>query len=117
MNKLFRHDLALILAIVLTALALGAASTLLTKEGETVEVRLRGELYAKLPLSRDAELDVDGLCTVVVKDGGAYVRNSSCRNKICQRHPPISRAGETIACLPNGVTVRVAGEGGADFYV
>ncbi len=117
MSKLFKRDLALIVAIILAALALWGASALFKKEGESVEVRLRGELYAVLPLNKNAELDVEGLCTVVVEDGETYVKSSTCRNKLCENHRPISRAGETVACLPNGVTVTVKKEGGADFYV
>ena len=117
MSKLFKRDLALILAIIIAALALWGAFAFFKKDGESVEIRLRGELFAVLPLNKNAELDVEGLCTVVVENGKAFVKNSTCRNKICENHRPISRAGETVACLPNGVTLRVSGEGGADFYV
>ncbi len=55
--------------------------------------------------------------TVVVVDGGvAFVESSDCKHQLCVNMGRISAPGELIACVPNGVTVVVAGarEGGPD---
>ena len=55
--------------------------------------------------------------TVVVVDGGvAFVESSDCRHQVCVNIGQISAPGELIACVPNGVTVVVAGgrEAGPD---
>lgn len=115
-NKRLKADLLFIAALMFTALAAMLCSSFLSKEGAAVEVTLRGQVYAELPLSRDAELDVEGLCLVKIIGGRAWVESAICKNQICVKHPPISRSGQTIVCLPSEVTIRVLGEG-ADFYI
>lgn len=116
-DRRFLRDAGLIIAIAAVALMIFAAGSFMRTDGETVEVRVKGELYAELTLSKDTELDIDGLCILKIESGEAYVSEAVCRNQICVRHRPISRSGEVIVCLPSGVTVKVAGSGGADFYI
>lgn len=117
-NRRFLRDFGLILSIAAVALMIFAAGALLRPEGGTVEVRVKGELYAELPLSSDTTLDIDGLCVLVIEGGEAYVESAVCRNQICVKHRPISQGGEAIVCLPSGVTVKVTGaRDGVDFYV
>jgi hypothetical protein len=47
---------------------------------------------------------------VVIKAGKAFVEDSPCKNKLCVHMPPISAPGQWIACLPNGVFLRVEGK-------
>lgn len=115
-NKASIADILLIAALVFVAAAMMLGSRLFSKEGAAVEVTLREQVYATLPLSRDAELDVDGLCLVKISGGRAWVEEAVCKNQICVKHPPISRAGQAIVCLPSEVTLKVLGEG-ADFYI
>jgi hypothetical protein len=64
------------------------------------------------PLDRDRREPVHGPLgdtIVVIKDGKAYVEDSPCKNKLCVHMPPVSKPGQWIACLPNGVFVRVEG--------
>ena len=51
-----------------------------------------------------------------VKDGEIFVWESDCPNQICVREGAVSRAGQTIVCAPNKMTVTVTGgeEGGVD---
>ena len=115
-NRRFLRDAGLILAIAAAALIIFAAGRIFRSEGDTVEVRLGGELYAVLPLSKDAELDIGGLCVLIIENGEAHISEAVCHNQICVHHRPISKSGEAIVCLPSGVTVKVSG-GGADFYI
>jgi hypothetical protein len=53
-----------------------------------------------------------GDTTVVVEDGKAFIGDSPCPDKLCERAGRISRTGQWIACMPNGIIVRIGGAGG-----
>lgn len=85
-------------------------------EGHTVIIRENGEVYGEYPLSVNAEIDVDGLLTVVIEGGGVYVKNAVCPDKLCERKGKISKGGEAIVCLPGNVSVEISG-GEYDFVL
>lgn len=69
------------------------------------------------PLSADAKLTVDGILgpVVVSIEGGAVrVVESGCPDQVCVRTGAVRTSGSVIACVPNGVVVRVGGGGGAE---
>ena len=88
----------------------------LRSEGGAAVVTVNGKPYASLPLDKDAELIIQGedggYNILVIKDGEAYIREADCPDKICVKHRRISYSGETIVCLPNGVSVKIEGSGG-----
>lgn len=79
-------------------------------EGKTVVIRENGEVFGEYPISLDAEIDVDGLLTVVIEGGVVYVKNAVCPDKLCERKGEISKGGEAIVCLPGGVSVEISGD-------
>lgn len=117
-KRLFR-DFLLISALILGAGLMALVFRLTAPEGAEVEISLGGEVYAVLPLYEDTEVDVSGLCRVMIAGGKTWVESAVCKNQICVKHAPISRAGQTIVCLPSAVTVRVlsADDSGTDFYI
>lgn len=116
MSKQAKRDIVLVLALLaLCAAAYFAVSSSRT-EGNICEITVSGEVFGRFPLAREKAVDVNGLCTVVIKDGAVYVASSTCPNKTCVSHRAISRGGEAIICIPNAVVVRVLG-GEADFVV
>jgi hypothetical protein len=69
-----------------------------------------------IALTDDATYEVAGvLGTVVVEvaDGSVRVVDSDCPDQVCVRTGAVSAPGSVIACVPNGVVVRVKG-GGSD---
>lgn len=65
-------------------------------------------------LSRDAVYELQGatgVVTVEVHDGSVSVVESDCPDHTCVRTGAISAPGSVIACVPNGVVVRIGGEG------
>jgi hypothetical protein len=69
------------------------------------------------PLSQKDKLDIAGpLGNTVIElaEGRARVVSSPCGNQSCIFSGIIHRQGQWIACLPNGVFVRVAGGKKAD---
>ena len=116
MSKQAKRDIALILILLAVCAAAYFAVSASRTQGNTCEITVAGKLFGSYPLSQNAVIDVNGLCTVEIKDGAVCVRDSTCANKICAAHSPINLGGEAIICLPNAVAVRVLG-GDADFVV
>lgn|SRR5574340_828963 len=70
---------------------------------------------SSVPLGEDAELKVSGaMGTVVVKivQGEVRVVESGCPDQTCVKTGALSAAGSIVACVPNGVVVRVGGGDG-----
>lgn len=78
--------------------------------GDYVVVSVNGEEVARYPLDKDFETDIitqDGVNTLTVKEGKAYVSYASCPDLICVGHRAVSNVGETIVCLPNKVVISI----------
>lgn len=69
------------------------------------------ELY---PLNSEKNISVNGV-DVVIKNGEAYVKNSTCPDKLCVKAGKLSRCG-TAACLPNGVVISLSGAAEKKLY-
>lgn len=99
---------ALLLAATLASFALvgrgPAGSRLLVEHAGAViftaplkvdrEVRLRGDL---------------GETLLVIKDGRVCFREAPCRNRVCIGMGEVGRGGDLLACVPNGLLVRIEG--------
>ena len=67
-----------------------------------------------VPLGDDAELRIEGrvgVVEVVVRDGGVRVEEADCPDSVCVHTGTIDSPGSVIACVPNGVVVRIGGGG------
>lgn len=87
------------------------------EEGAVVVVQSHSEEYARLPLDKDAELDIkwgDSHNYLVIRDGVATVTDASCPDKLCVHQADISKGGEMIVCLPNQVMITVEGSGDSE---
>ena len=104
---------AILAFIAVAALAL----SLFRAEGDTVVVLLDGKQWGEYPLNEDRVIEVvvdDNYNIVVIEDGKAYVQRASCPDGICVSHPPVSRVGESIVCLPNKVVLTVQSDNDTD---
>jgi hypothetical protein len=102
------------LAIMISLLAIGGFSLSAyagrERTGEVV-IEASGTQWI-YPLDEDRRESVKGPLgntIVVIRGGSASVEDSPCPDKLCVHMPAISRPGQWIACLPNGVFVRVRG--------
>jgi hypothetical protein len=109
-----RADRILAVAVVLFALLVGPAVRGAAALSPAKTVTIEGPSGStQVALSAERTLNVEGLggiVVVVVHDGHASVRQSSCPDHVCVSSGVISRSGEALACVPNGVTVRIGGE-------
>ncbi len=104
--------------VILALLALALVVWLLFPKTAGVQVVLArgGEELGRYELDKPCRVEVSGangfVLTLVIEGGEAHVEDSTCPDLICQHHAPISKAGESIVCLPGQVSVTV--EGGED---
>ncbi len=97
-----------IVLAVLLAVAVGVIIWLIFRgTPTTVTVTAQG-VYRELPLDENVELELEHL-TVHVKDGRVWVTDADCADKTCEHTGEITRVGQRIVCLPNGVTVGISG--------
>lgn len=105
-----KQDRILIVGILFLAI-LGLGILKLThKTGYQVEISIDGNVVETLSLDKDTVYEIKqdmGNNKVVIVDGKVSVTEADCPDKICQKHTPISKVGETIICLPHKVVVEV----------
>lgn len=77
-----------------------------------VEIWSQGERMQTVPLAEDRVVDVPGILgisRIEIKQAQVRFINSPCGNKVCLHAGRQRHAGETVACLPNQVSVRILG--------
>lgn len=109
--------------LVLIALAAAGIALLFAQQwrppvaAASVEVRAEGRLVGRYPLAQDRALEVlgaRGLSRIEVAGGRARFRDGPCRNRVCVRRGWLAHQGEAAACLPNRVSLTLAGDGAVD---
>ena len=99
----------LIIAVVLAVLF---AWLFCLKSGDSAAIYVDGELYKKVSLSDDAEINVKskyGENTVIIKGGKVRITHSDCPGKDCE-NGEISKSARSLVCLPNRLTVIIEGD-------
>lgn len=100
--------LFLLLGTAASFLALGKRGA-----GERLVVESGGRVVFTAPLTVERTVALPGPLgeTVVAIHGGrACVVSSPCPHKVCLGMGEVSRAGELLACVPNGLLLRIEGE-------
>lgn len=81
------------------------------KSGDTVIIKISGEVLKEMPLGEDATLEIEGVNggvnTLVIEDGHADIIEASCPDKLCVRQKRIHFNGESLVCLPNKVVIEI----------
>ena len=106
--------------VVLAVLLLAAAAAWLSYGGRsgdalTATVKHRSQVVAQVPLSSLTEektVTIDGTyhLTVTLDKTGAAVTESDCPGQDCLHTGRITRAGQSIVCLPEQVVVTLEGK-------
>ena len=86
----------------------------LPKNAKTVAVIKDGVTVKTLSVSENCEFEIDGHLTVCIENGEVYVKESKCKDKICEKTGKISKAGASIVCLPQKIVISLGGEGDFD---
>lgn len=108
--------------ILILALLLCAAPLLMLLSTPSVPtravVRQNGAVLCTLPLKADAEKEIlspdgSGFNLVRVQSGTVCIADADCPDRTCVRTGAISRAGETLVCLPHRLTITLEGAAGS----
>ena len=51
--------------------------------------------------------DNETISTLIIEDGYAYVKDSVCPDKLCEKQGRINKDNQMIVCLPNKIIVKV----------
>jgi hypothetical protein len=98
---------AVILAALIAAAGLGAFFIYRIPPA-AVSVKADGHVRT-YPLDEDREIAL-GHLTVRIVDGAVWVEHADCADRTCERTGKITRAGQSIVCLPNGIVVKIVGK-------
>ena len=109
-----KWDALVVLAVVLLALGLAARPFLAARTADalTVVVSIDGETVERVPLEnyQGGSYESCGYTVrVAAEDGAVRVAESDCPNQDCVHTGAISRAGQSIVCLPARVAVTLEG--------
>ncbi len=106
-----RNDIILAGAVLVIAVFIIIYMNAIKKNGDTVVVKINGEVYKELPLVEDTTLEIkgvnEGVNILVVEDGYADIIEASCPDKLCVRQKRIHFDGESLVCLPNKVVIEI----------
>ena len=118
-RKTILRDIILILAVLAAALVLLLVTGSHKKAGSYAVVMVRNHEIAKYSLADDGIYAINGgTNTIEIKDGKVRMTEADCPNRLCVRQGWISYAGQSIVCLPNELSVTIAGtEAEADFIL
>jgi hypothetical protein len=88
--------------------------------GEFVSISRDGRVVERFSLKKNFSGSFKtkrGKVEVMVKEGRAWVADSSCRHKICLYSSPVSLAGERIICAPNQFLLEIQGVHSVDTVI
>ncbi len=77
--------------------------------GDIAVLHCDGQQVKTFDLSINTEFVFKGDYTnvIIVKDGAVSINDADCPDKVCVYSGKISKAGQSICCLPNKVIVRI----------
>ena len=105
-----KNDIIFVVVLLVVVSVAGLAVLLARGEGDMVEVTVNGKTFGEYYLNSDRRVEIrvgDNYNILIIENGEAYVESASCPDGICSDHRPVSRNGESIACLPNKVAITV----------
>ncbi|MEK6692926.1 MAG: NusG domain II-containing protein [Nitrospirota bacterium] len=82
-------------------------------EGAEASIEIEGKARGSYLLAEDRMIEINGslgTAKIEIKGGKIRVIRAPCRDKICMKEGWISKAGESLICLPNKVMVYITGE-------
>ena len=108
MRKKYIADIILVISLVILTLV---TSIFIYKKQTSnkiyVEVSIDGEITNKYSIDENIEIMIKTGNMLVIKDGNVCISNADCPDDLCVKQGTISKANESIICLPNKLVVRI----------
>ena len=119
MKQFFKkNDLILLMVIAAAGCIITAFVYLSSTSGSLVQISVSGNITKTLPLDTDTQLEIKGengkTCLLVIENGEAFVKTADCPDMTCVNTGRISKAGQTIICLPNRIVIKIINENSED---
>ena len=112
-NKIKLVDILLILLFLATIIYF-SINIFIGNNGKTKQLVIEsGDNLWYYQLDKNKEVKIQGILgesTIKIEDGFVFFEDSPCPNKLCVLSNSICKNGDWIACLPNGVFVRIEGD-------
>ena len=111
LKKLKKGDYAVVLVTLLASVLL-FASSFSSGEKMRAEVYLDGESVAVINLYEveKAHQLTAGNCTLLIENDGVSFVSSHCEDRLCINRGKLKKAGDTMACVPERVSVVLRAE-------
>lgn len=110
-RKIRVWEILIICIIVILSVFLFLLFKILGHDGKTAVITIDSEVINTINLEteKDMILKLKGHENIIieVKDGKIRVLSSDCPDKICVKRGFISKAGESIICLPNKLIIEI----------
>ncbi|MDD2958700.1 MAG: NusG domain II-containing protein [Lachnospiraceae bacterium] len=95
-----------ILGILVFALILWCLMTWLRPRGYgSIRIQADGNDYGTYSLSEDQIISIGSTNVCEIKDGKAFMSESTCPDHLCMKQRSIDDSGGLIVCLPNRITI------------
>ncbi len=108
-----KNDLIMIGVLIAMTALLFLGLFVFKKEGKLVVVSVDSVEVASFSLDKDLVYEIEGYNggrnTLVIEDGVAYVKDSTCPDHLCEYMGKINKVGQSVICLPNRVVVEIRG--------
>ena len=81
-------------------------------QAETLLVHIAEQAPQEFSLKEDRIIDIKGVLGssfIEIKQGKARFIHSQCRNQFCVLHGWVTTTGDTVACLPNRISISMKG--------
>lgn len=111
--KILKKDIVIIGVIIVIATCFLIYNSVNARKGTGVEITVSGKLYKTFPIDKDGVYEITNgneHNTLVIKNGKVNISEATCKNQVCVKHKSISKANETIICVPNKVVVKIVSD-------
>ena len=109
-KKINKHELILILVIVIISSIFILINNLTSKKGNIAKVYYDSKLIKTIDLNKNDTYIVKGYngdVKIVVKDNKIKVDEENSPKHLCSKQGYISKSYETIICLPNKIVIEI----------
>ncbi len=119
-NPIRKNDVYLIIGFIAVFCVILAAIHFTGESGTTVQVSVDGVVRSSYPIDKEITTIIEGYNggrnTLVIEDGYAYLKDTSCPDHLCEKMGKINTAGQSVICLPNRVVVEIIGDDSLSEY-
>lgn len=115
-KSIMKNDFILMAVLLATVLVISAFIYFINRDYSklTVEISVNGETVYTFPLGEGSEynmeMQLDTGNYLVIENGFVYLSDADCPDRLCVKQGKISKAGQSIICLPHRLVIKITGK-------